>query len=309
MPNWNEVLSEVNRQVQLGNQRANGSFDSVRRKYLKKLQRQTGRNVVAYYSGFLSKPAMLGIEINDEDKNGFMMAIHQMDRSKGLDLFLHTPGGSIAAAESLVDYLKRMFGNNIRAIIPQIAMSAGTMIACSCSSIVLSKHSNIGPIDPQINGVPAQGVLDEIQTAYREIAADPAKLSIWQFILGKYTPTYIGQCQQAVDWSKAFVKSQLMANMLSGEPNADRLAQFIVDTLSNYAQNKAHNRHLHIDDCVTMGLKVEKLEDDSTLQDLVLTVHHCFMHTLANTPVIKIIENDRGIAYMKTLLPMTMPSP
>ncbi|MHB1126932.1 MAG: hypothetical protein ACYC2T_08230 [Bacillota bacterium] len=52
-----------------------------------------------------------------------------MDRSKGLDLILHTPGGEIAATESLVDYLRSMFGSDIRAIVPQIAMSCGLWVS------------------------------------------------------------------------------------------------------------------------------------------------------------------------------------
>ncbi len=63
--------------------------------------------------------------INDEDKNGFMMAIHKMDRTKGLDLILHTPGGGLTAAQSITNYLHSMFGNDIRVLIPQLAMSAG----------------------------------------------------------------------------------------------------------------------------------------------------------------------------------------
>src|SRR5271167_3506755 len=51
-----------------------------------------------------------------------------------------------------------------------------------------------------------------------------------------------------------------------------------VSSYSDYALNKAHNRHFHIDDCISMGLKIEKLEDTPELQDLVLTVHHCFMN-------------------------------
>jgi ClpP class serine protease len=45
----------------------------------------------------------------------------------------------MAATESIVDYLRKMFGTNIRAIILQIAMSSGTMIACSCK-IQRDKH-------------------------------------------------------------------------------------------------------------------------------------------------------------------------
>ena len=135
MPNWNDILKEIV-DYQKKNAKdpnlARQAVDVVRRKYLAQLNQHTTRNVIAYYSGFLSKPEVSGLGINDEDKNGFMMAIHKMDRSKGLDLILHSPGGNIAAIQSIVNYLHKMFDNNIRAIIPQIAMSAGTMIACAC---------------------------------------------------------------------------------------------------------------------------------------------------------------------------------
>src|SRR5207249_4402223 len=157
MPNWNEVLNQI-QQVQAQAQRA---MDLVRYQYLNQLHKKTNRNVIAYYSGFLSKPNVAGTEINDEDKNGFMMAVYKLDRTKGLDLIIHTPGGSISSTQSIVDYLHKMFGRDIRAIVPQIAMSAGTMLACSCKEIWMGKHSNLGPIDPHVNGIPAYGVLRE----------------------------------------------------------------------------------------------------------------------------------------------------
>src|SRR5271156_1801853 len=90
-----------------------------------------------------------------------MSVIHGLDRSKGLDLFLHTPGGDMAATESLIDYLRQMLGRDIRAIVPQIAMSGGSMIACACKEIVMGLQSNIGPFDPQIGGMPAQATKGE----------------------------------------------------------------------------------------------------------------------------------------------------
>ena len=52
-----------------------------------------------------------------------MMAVHKLDRTKGLDLILHTQGGSISATQSIVNYLHKMFGKNtatpdIRAVVP-----------------------------------------------------------------------------------------------------------------------------------------------------------------------------------------------
>lgn len=129
MPTWRDLLSEV--------QAAGSTYDVIRRKYLKRLSEHTGRNTIVYYSGWLQKAGLerfgySGFGVADDDKNGFMATIHNLDRSKGLDLILHTPGGDAAATESLVNYLRSMFDTNIRAIVPQLAMSAGTMIALSC---------------------------------------------------------------------------------------------------------------------------------------------------------------------------------
>lgn len=134
-------------------------YDIVRRRYLAKLHEITKRNVIIYYSGWLQKQSVAGVEINDEDKNGFMTVVHKLDKRLGLDLVLHTPGGNTAATESLVDYLRSVFGNDIRAIVPQLAMSGGTMIACSSKQIIMGKQSSLGPIDPQTGGIPAHGVI------------------------------------------------------------------------------------------------------------------------------------------------------
>ncbi len=309
MPNWSEVLNEIQGEAfshQLASQTA---ADSIRRKYLKALYAHSERNIIAYYSGFLSKPTISGIEITDEDKNGFMSAIHGMNKANGLDLILHTPGGNIAAAESIVDYLKRIFGEDIRAIIPQIAMSAGTMIACSCKTIIMGKHSNLGPIDPQLNGVPAAGVIEEFRTAYEEIKADSGRVAIWQHIIRQYPPSFLGQCENAVKWAKEFVEEGLTENMFKSDPKRVMKARKIVNNLSDFTVNRGHDRHIHYDECEELGLNVEPLEDDEEFQDLVLTVHHCFMHTLSNTPAFKIIENHNGVAFMKQQLQVPMPFP
>ena len=70
------------------------------------------------------------------------------DGKNGLDLLMHSPGGSPDAAEAVVNYLRSKF-TDIRVIIPQAAMSAATMLACAANRIVMGKHSSLGPIDPQ----------------------------------------------------------------------------------------------------------------------------------------------------------------
>jgi ATP-dependent protease ClpP protease subunit len=298
MPNWSSILQEI--AVHQATQ-TESAFDVIRRKYLKKLVEHTGRNVIAYYSGFLTKPNIAGTEINDEDKNGFMLCIHEMDRSKGLDLILHTPGGDGAATESLVDYLRSMFGNDMRAIVPQIAMSAGTMLACSCREIVMGRQSSLGPIDPQYGMISAVGLLQEVRKAHDEIIANPASALFWNPILSKITPSFLQRCEWAIQASDHFIKQTLRRNMLSSLEEREILERIdsICRILSNQEESKEHNTHFQTDQCKNAGLEISKLEDDQTLQDLVLTIHHCYMHTLGNTPALKIVENHCGRAMVR----------
>jgi len=299
MPNWNEVFTEIQ-----GLQFQGVNAQSVvRKKYLSALHQHTGRNFIAYYSGWLSKPNVFLSDINDEDKNGFMTTVHKLDRKLGLDLILHTPGGGIAATQSIVTYLQKMFGKDIRAFVPQISMSAGTIIACCCKEIWMGKQSNLGPIDPQLRGIPAHGAIQEFKRALKAVKADPSKVMIWQQIIGQYRPTFLGQCENAIKWSNTFVEQQLRDGMFSGRTDKQKRAKAVTKALSNYLANKTHDRHFDADACKKIGLNILDLESDSVLQDLVLTVHHCYMNLLMNSPAYKIIENQNGIAMIKHMQP------
>lgn len=319
MPNWHDILNEIGK--------IGGPFDVIRREYLTKLSEYTGRNTIVYYSGWLQKD-VAGIEVNDSDKTGLMTVINGLDRSKGLDLILHTPGGQTAATESIVDYLRSMFGYDIRAIVPQLAMSAGTMIACSCKSILMGKQSNLGPIDPQLGSIPAHGIVEEFKRAYNEIksaqiqvlmnpdnpnavAEANTKIALWQPIIAKYSPALIGECEKNIEWSESMVKDWLTQNMLSDLAPADveRVRDAIMKELADHTVSKSHGRHISLQKCIDIGLKIEKMEDDQQLQDLVLSVHHCCIHTLSGTSAYKIIENQNGIAFiqMGQMIPMSGP--
>jgi ATP-dependent protease ClpP protease subunit len=298
MPNWNELLVEVSEIKQPS------PYDVVRRKYLGLLQQKTGRNVIIYYSGWLQKQGAPGTEINDEDKEGFMTTVNGLDRRLGLDLVLHTPGGGAAATESLVDYLRSLFGTDIRAFVPQLAMSGGTMIACACKLIVMGKESSLGPIDPQLNGVPAHGVIEEFQRARDEIAKNKDTIPLWQPIIAKYPPTFVGNCQKAVDWSQSLVRSWLESGMFGDQTLQTGDFDRILEGLGNHALTLSHERHLSAETCRQMGLKISKLEEDQELQDAVLSVHHACMLTFMATPAVKIIENHKGTAFIKLVTPV-----
>ncbi len=303
MPIWSEILAEVREPLA-----SNGAlnFDGVRRKYLLNLHEHTGRNVILYASAWVQKrdadaPGAF-FAIDDEDIHALMEVTHGLDGSE-LDLILHSPGGSPEAAEALVSYLRARF-EHIRVIVPNLAMSAATMIACAANEIVMGKHSFLGPTDPQVllsgRFVPAQGVLDEFAKAKKE-CADPANLPAWLPILQQYAPGILTLCESALNRSQELVGNWLETYMFADVADKRDKAEIASKWLADHTHFKSHSRHISRDELLRNGLLVSSLEEDQALQDLTLSVFHASTQMFDATGVTKIVENHIGRAFVKFL--------
>lgn len=296
MPSLNDVITEINATAQ----KYSNAPDLIRDAKINDLHDLTGRNIICYYSGWLNVNGMNvpNLSIDDMDKNGFMNAVQGMDCSIGLDLVLHTPGGSVTAAESLVYYLKKKFGNDIRIIIPQMAMSAGTMIACCGKEIVMGHQSCIGPFDPSVRNVSAHAVFEEFKRAQEEVSKDPTTIPLWQTMIGKYPPAFLEECERSIELTNTIVPKWLESNMLLNNPNAPKIIAGLLSNLNNPAKTKEHSRHIHTEEAKELGLSITQLEDDQNLQECVLTLHHAYMATLMMTHTSKLIESHAGKKFI-----------
>lgn len=304
MPSWEELMTEVQPHIDDNGVVVPGiGVDELRSKYMTALSEKTGRNVIAYYSGWLLPGREDNVEVNDRDMTGFMIATRELDCSRGLDLILHTPGGFPNAAEGIVNYLHSMFGGDIRVIVPHMAMSAGTMISCSAKTILMGKHSCLGPVDPQFGGTPAYNIVKEFQTAQKEMQENPETARYWAIQLGKYPIAFLYTALDAIELSDELVGKWLRQHMFAGETGAEvtnKIRRILRKLNSN---NKSHGRHYNYDYCKELGLKVEALEDDPVLHELVTSIHHAFEITLNHFPVTKLIQNHLGDAYISQQSP------
>ena len=295
MATWNELNAEVRG---LGT-----TFDIVRRKYLRQLADRTGRNTVLLYSGWLDRPRHPGPSISDVDKIGLMTVAGGLDPGRGLDLVIHTPGGDTAATESLAHYLRSLFGTDIRAIVPQLALSAGTVLCCAARVVLMGRQSSLGPIDPQVNERPAHAVVEEFDRAGREMKEDPDRVQLWRPILEQYEPTMVGECEKAIAWSREVARDLLLTGMFADASDADAVVDRVLHGLIDHPVTKAHARHLPIETVREMGLAVQALEDDPALHDAVLSVHNAALLTFMNTPAYRLIENQDGLSFIQADTP------
>lgn len=306
MPSWGEILEELRGQPSV-QQGGPPDFDSVRRKYLRQLHDATGRPVVIYYSDFLQGG---GPGISLEDMQAMMECCMGVSGGR-LDLLLHSPGGSAEATASVVRYLRRRF-TDIRVFVPLAAMSAATMWALAANRVVMGKHSQLGPIDPQLvtpqGAVPARAIIEQFERAAKECSEDPSRLGAWIPILQQYGPALLEQCSNAEALARRLVGDWLAAYMFAERKDAAQAAEKAAGFFADYGQHRSHSLGIDRDQAREVGIVVDDLEKDAALQDAVLSVHHAAVHTLAGQCV-KLVENHlgRGIFRLETHAVMQLP--
>lgn len=297
MPTWGEILVELSDPQ---NRLPNGvpDFDKVRRKYVAQLQALTRRPTIIYYTDWFGKDGPAA-SITLEDMQGLMEVCKDL-QGPNLDIVLHSPGGSPEAVASLVRYLRTKF-SYIRVFVPLAAMSAATMWALASNAIVMGKHSQLGPIDPQMVAgawtAPARAILRQFEQAKDE-CKDPSLLGAWIPILQQYGPALIQQCEAAEALALRLVREWLEQYMFAGSPDAHDKAAAVAGFFADYEIHRSHSLGIDRDQAKQQGLVVEDLEASQNLQDAVLSVHHATMHTLQG-PAVKIVENHLGRTYAK----------
>ena len=95
------------------------------------------------------------------------------DRKNSISVILDTPGGIVEVVERMVATLRSNY-EDMTVIVPDRAMSAGTIFALSADRIMMDYFSCLGPIDPQIERddklVPALSYLNQFERLNRKAA-------------------------------------------------------------------------------------------------------------------------------------------
>ncbi len=129
-------------------------------------------------------------------------------------------------------------------------------------------------------------------------------------MLAQYGPDLLVTCQNAARLSEDLVSEWLKLYMFRGQADAEAKGKAIAHWLSDHSAFKTHARPISRDELVEKGLSgIHALEQDQIEQDLFLSVHHATAHTFTSTPAVKIIENNLGKTYRRTVQVMQALTP
>jgi hypothetical protein len=136
-------------------------------------------------------------------------------RRPGLAVVLETEGGFIEVAQRIAETMRRHY-QRVDFIVPNHAMSAGTVLVMSGDAIWMDYYSVLGPIDPQVpkpgggGMIPALGYLiqyDRLIEKARKKQLNSAELT---FLVSKFDPAELYRYEQARELSISLLKEWLV---------------------------------------------------------------------------------------------------
>jgi len=293
------------------------------------IERTTSRPLIVYAAN-LERGGLGQTSINDSDITSFSDLIEDLPKGNGLDVVVHSPGGSAEATERLVNLLRANY-NHVRFIVPHSAYSAATMFALSGDEVMMDDRSSLGPIDPQLVMVirTPQGVIQQVVAAedilsgferVRELIEKGGTKVLPAFLpmLNKLDLHLFEQCENAIELSETLVQKWLETYMLKKLPKPQRktTASKITKALSSHALTLSHARTVSIADAQKLGLVIMDLRKDPTLRTLVWKLYCRYEHYLQGTGAAKIFENGHGVNIARNVpqqvqvqLPFPFPMP
>jgi hypothetical protein len=265
------------------------------------------RPLIIYASKFIDgsgQGAPVLIDINDVD--GFTDLVNHINGTDSIDVLIHSPGGRPDATERIVYILRSRF-KEVNFLIPHSAYSAATMLALSGNNIIMHPSATLGPIDPQINGIPARSIKRGFEKVKRIIMEEgPEALPAYIPLIEKYSLDLLELCDDSEKLSKELVGSWLKQYMFKDKINQSTIKK-AVNYFSNYDKHLLHSRPLVYDKLKALKLNIQVA--DSPLRDLLWEAYILINGFFNITAFVKLYESSHGVSWGRQFQQLNIPIP
>ena len=156
--------------------------------------------------------------------------------AKDILLVINSPGGQIEPAYLISKTCKRLAKSAFVVAVPRKAKSAATLIALGADEIHMGLMSELGPIDPQIGGLPTLG----LQNALSILADLACKYPGSADMLGKYLSdklnlNVLGYFNRVTQSAAQYAERLLTSKKLLASQTPEKLADHFVNHYKDHS--------------------------------------------------------------------------
>ena len=250
-----------------------------------KLENELNADVIFYHGPILSYCFQHFRDFVEEvsEKSKKNRNVSGQSERNSLALILRTGGGSAEITERMVDVIRYHY-QKVYFVVPEMAMSAGTILCMSGDKIYMDYSSSLGPIDPQVQLpdtgelVPALGYIDKVSeienkdnlSQYDVImlkTIDLAKLALFEQakdlsidLLKDWLVKY-----KFKDWTVHRTDTNKRGNQVTYEEKVERAEQIATD-LANHKKWRSHGRSLDINKLKELRIEIDDYSDNENLR-------------------------------------------
>jgi hypothetical protein len=227
-----------------------------------------------------------------------------------LCVLLETEGGGIETAERIKDVF-RHFYSELWFVIPNFAMSAGTVLTMCGDRIFMDYYSVLGPIDPQVGAgetfVPALGYLAKYDQLIAKSAAGTLTTAEMGYLVERFDPAELYSYEQARDLSIDLLKEWLVQWKFKDWTVTEtrrrpvtpamkqRRATEIANQLNDAALWKSHARGLSMEVIKrVLKLTVDDFGADAGMNDAIISYYRLLKDYMGRRGHDIIIHTDRA---------------
>lgn len=166
------------------------------------------------------------------DSDRIYRALAGVDRDAPILLVLRSPGGDIASAYFIGKLCREYTNDNFEVAVPREAKSAATLVCCGADVLHLGSLSELGPIDPQLGGMPALAVKHSLEHMAEIVTHYPEASGMLSEYLAKSLPVNIvGHFERAASSAAQYAERLLSArrSAMSSEQNVEIARSLVYD--------------------------------------------------------------------------------
>jgi hypothetical protein len=206
-----------------------------------------------------------GIERNVVDDFEFYVMERNLKTESNVCILLHTAGGDADAAYHLGIRVQNLAKRQLIMVVPRLAKSAGTLLACAGDKIYATPITELGPVDPQVQlpstgrYVSAKTIRDSLKQAIETIKeSGTLEEQIVKAVFSSIPIAEMGHYESLLNHVKSLLEDILSRRMKKGRDRKE-VSEIAEKLTTGYVY---HGKVIHVEEAKNMGLEIEILADD-----------------------------------------------
>jgi len=174
--------------------------------------------------------------IENSHANSIYNAVTNFKNKNNILLILDSRGGSVEPAYLISKTCKKLSNEKFVVAVPRKAKSAASLICLGADEIHMGLMSELGPIDPQIGGIPALGLSNALKVVAELVNKYPGAADMFaNYLKEKLILSHLGYFERLCESSIQYAKRLLQGKNFSSEKKVDFLANHFVNHYKDHS--------------------------------------------------------------------------